>query len=192
MRNLAILIFLTLDGVMQAPGSPEEDTSDGFTHGGWAVNYWEEVMAMVMEEAMASPYDLLLGRNTYESFGAYWPNAGDNPITNKLNNARKYVVTSSLTKLEWKNSVAISGNIAEEIVHLKKQDGPLLQVHGSWQLLQTLLTHQLIDEFRLWSFPVVIGSGKRLFDKGSTPTSLKLRKSDTTPNGVSMGIYTRE
>jgi len=161
MRNLAILTFLTLDGVMQAPGSPEEDTSGGFMHGGWAVNYWDEVMVQVMEEAMAAPYDLLLGRKTYESFAAYWPNAGDNPVANKLNNATKYVATSTLGKLEWKNSMPITGDIAAEVSRLKDQDGPLLQVHGSCQLIQTLLAHELIDEFRLWIFPIVVGPGKR-------------------------------
>ena len=192
MRNLAILTFLTLDGVMQAPGSPEEDTSDGFRHGGWAVNYWDEVMAQVMEEAMSTPYDLLLGRKTYESFAAYWPQAGDNPVANTLNNARKYVVTSTLNQLEWNNSTPITGNIVEEILKLKKQDGQLLQVHGSCKLIQTLLNHQLIDEFRLWIFPVIVGSGKRLFDEGRIPTGLRLIKSESTSNGVVMAIYTRE
>ncbi len=192
MRNLAILTFLTLDGVMQAPGSPEEDTSDGFRHGGWAVNYWDEVMAQVMEEAMSTPYDLLLGRKTYESFAAYWPQAGDNPVANTLNNARKYVVTSTLNQLEWNNSTPITGNIVEEILKLKRQDGQLLQVHGSCKLIQTLLNHQLIDEFRLWIFPVIVGSGKRLFDEGRIPTGLRLIKSESTSNGVVMAIYTRE
>lgn len=192
MRNLAILTFLTLDGVMQAPGSPEEDTSGGFMHGGWAVNYWDEVMVQVMEEAMAAPYDLLLGRKTYESFAAYWPNAGDNPVANKLNNATKYVATSTLGKLEWKNSMPITGDIAAEVSRLKDQDGPLLQVHGSCQLIQTLLAHELIDEFRLWIFPIVVGPGKRLFGQGIVPTGLRLEKSKTTSNGVIMSIYRRE
>ena len=161
MRNLAILTFLTLDGVMQAPASPEEDLSGGFMQGGWAVNYWDVVMAQVMEEAMAAPYDLLLGRKTYESFAAHWPNAGDNPVANKLNNATKYVATSTLSKLEWKNSIHITGDIAEEVSRLKDQEGFLLQVHGSCQLIQTLLAHELIDEFQLWTFPVVVGPGKR-------------------------------
>lgn len=192
MRNLAILTFLTLDGVMQAPGSPEEDTSGGFMHGGWAVNYWDEVMVQVMEEAMAAPYDLLLGRKTYESFAAYWPNAGDNPVANKLNNATKYVATSTLGKLEWKNSMPITGDIAAEVSRLKDQDGPLLQVHGSCQLIQTLLAHELIDEFRLWIFPIVVGPGKRLFGQGIVPTGLRLEKSKTPSNGVIMSIYRRE
>ncbi len=191
MRNLAVLTFLTLDGVMQAPGQSEEDPSDGFIHGGWSVNYWDEVMAQVMEEAMATPYDLLLGRKTYEIFAAYWPDAGNGPHANILNNATKFVATSTLSKLEWKNSVRITGDIAAEVSRLKDQDGPLLQVHGSWQLIQTLLSHELIDEFRLWTFPLVVGPGKRLFGRDTIPTDLTLAKTKTTSNGVVMSIYRR-
>ncbi len=191
MRNLAILTFLTLDGIMQAPSSPEEDPSGGFLQGGWAVDYWDEVMAQVMEEAMAAPYDLLLGRKTYEIFAAYWPYAGDEPHANKLNNASKIVATSTLSKLEWKNSMRITGDIAAEVSRLKDQDGPLLQVHGSCQLIQTLLSHELIDEFRLWIFPVVVGPGKRLFGQDTVPTGLTLVKTKTTSNGVMMSIYRR-
>ena len=147
MRKLAVLTFLTLDGVMQAPSGPEEDPSGGFTNGGWAANYWDEVMGQVMEEAMADPYDLLLGRKTYEMFAAHWPSAGADPLANKLNNATKFVATSTLSKLEWNNSVRITGDIAAEVSRLKSQEGPLLQVHGSWQLIQTLLSHELVDEF---------------------------------------------
>lgn len=182
-RNLAILTFLNLDGVMQAPGQPREDPSGGFIHGGWSVNYRDEVMEQVMEEAMAPPYDLLLGRKTYEIFAAHWPDA-DDPIANKLNNAPKFVATSTLSKLEWKNSIRITGDIAAEVSLLKDQDGPLLQVHGSWQLIQTLLSHQLIDEFRLWTFPLVVGPGKRLFGQNTIPTSFTLVKTKTTSNGV--------
>lgn len=192
MRKLAILTFLTLDGVMQAPANPDEDPSGDFRHGGWAVNYWDEVMVQVMEEAMAEPYDLLLGRKTYESFAAYWPKAGDSPVAKKLNSARKYVVTSTLSKLDWNNSKQITGNIAKEISRLKEQKGPLLQVHGSGQLIKALIAHNLIDEFRLWTFPIIVGSGKHLFDQDSTPTALKLNKSKMTSNGVIMGIYKRE
>ncbi len=191
MRNLAVLTFLTLDGVMQAPGQPEEDPSGGFIHGGWSVNYWDEVMAQVMEEAMAAPCDLLLGRKTYESFAAYWPYVGNDPHANKLNNATKFVATSTLTKLEWKNSMRITGDIAAEVSRLKDQNGPLLQVHGSWQLIQTLLSHDLIDEFRLWTFPLLVGPGKRLFAQDTVPTDLTLVKTKTTSNGVIMGIYRR-
>ena len=191
MRDLAILTFLTLDGVMQAPGQPEEDPSGGFIHGGWAVNYWDDVMAQVMEEAMAAPYDLLLGRKTYETFAAHWPSAGDNPIANKLNNATKFVVTSTPSQLEWKNAICITGDIATQVSGLKDQEGPLLQVHGSWQLIQTLLSHELIDEFRLWTFPLVVGPGKRLFGQDNVPTELTLVKTKTTSNGVIMSIYRR-
>ena len=191
MRNLAVLTFLTLDGVMQAPGQPEEDPSGGFIHGGWSVDYWGEVMAQVMEEAMAAPYDLLLGRKTYESFAAYWPHVDNDPHADKLNNATKYVATSTLSKLEWKNSIRITGDIPAEVSRLKHQDGPLLQVHGSWQLIQTLLSHDLVDEFRLWIFPVVVGRGKRLFGQDTVPTGLTLVKTKTTSNGVMMGIYRR-
>ena len=191
MRNLAVLTFLTLDGVMQAPGQPEEDTSSGFIHGGWATNYWEEVMAQVEEEAMAQPFDLLFGRKTYESFAAYWPNVDNSAHADKLNNATKYVATSTLSELEWKNSTPITGDIAAEVSRLKEQDGPLLQVHGSSQLIQALLSHNLIDEFRLWTYPVVVGPGKRLFDQGSVPTDLTLVKTKSTSNGVVMGIYRR-
>ena len=191
MRNLAVLTFLTLDGVMQAPAQPEEDTSGGFIHGGWAVNYWGDVMAQVNEEAMAAPFDLLFGRKTYESFAAHWPNVSNDPHADKLNNATKYVATSTLSKLEWKNSTPITGDIAAEVSQLKEQDGPLLQVHGSSQLIQTLLSHNLIDEFRLWTFPLVVGPGKRLFDQGSVPTDLTLVKTKSTSNGVVMSIYRR-
>ena len=192
MRNLAVLTFLTIDGVMQAPSAPDEDPSGGFTHGGWAHNCWDDVMAQVIREAMAAPYDLLLGRKTYELFEASFHDAGeDNPVANKLNNATKFVVTSTLSKLEWKNSVRITGDIAAEVSRLKGQDGPLLQVHGSWQLIQALLSHELVDEFRLWTFPVVVGSGKRLFSHGTMPTGLTLIKTDNCSTGAVMNIYRR-
>ena len=192
MRNLAILTFLTIDGVMQAPGAPDEDPSNGFAHGGWARNCWDDVMEQVIREAMDAPYDLLLGRKTYEMFAASFRDAGeDNPVANKLNNATKFVVTSTLSKLEWKNSVRITGDIAAEVSRLKGQDGPLLQVHGSWQLIQALLSHELVDEFRLWTFPVVVGSGKRLFSHGTVSTGLTLIKADTCSTGAVMSIYRR-
>lgn len=191
MRNLAVLTFLTLDGVMQAPGHPDEDPSGGFKHGGWSVKFWDEVMGQVMEEAMAAPYDLLLGRKTYQSFAGHWPRVDNDPHADKLNNATKFVATSTLNELEWKNSIRITGDIASEVARLKDQDGPLLQVHGSWQLIQTLLSHGLIDEFRLWTFPVVVGPGKRLFGQDTIPEDLTLVKAKTTSNGVMMSIYRR-
>ena len=190
MRDLAILTFLTLDGVMQAPRSPDEDPSGGFRHGGWAVNCWDEVMEQVRKEATAAPYDMLFGRKTYELFAAHWPNV-DSPDAKKMNNATKFVATTTQSKLEWKNAKPITGDIAAEVSRLKDQEGPLLQVHGSWQLIQTLLAHGLVDEFRLWTFPVVVGSGKRLFGQDTAPTGLMLLKTEPSPSGAVMNIYRR-
>ena len=190
MRNLAILTFQTLDGVMQAPSVPEEDLSGGFTQGGWARDCWDEVMEQVGREAMAEPYDLLLGRATYESFTASFANStGDNPTAEKLNNAKKYVVTSTLKQLQWQNSEQVSGDIAAEVSRLKEQEGPLLQVHGSWQLIQTLFANELIDEFRLWTFPVIVGAGKRLFSEGTVPSNMKMTKCEPCQSGAFMSFY---
>jgi dihydrofolate reductase len=183
-RKLAILTFVTLDGVMQAVSSPEEDSSGGFAHGGWAAAYWDQVMEQVQQEAMAEPYDLLLGRKTYELFAS-------GQTADAMRNATKFVATSTLSELKWENSVRITGDVAAEVSRLKAQDGPLLQVHGSWQLIQTLLAHGLIDEYRLWIFPVVVGSGKRLFDQGALPAGLTLVKTRATSTGVVMCIYKR-
>ena len=190
MRELAILTFVTLDGVMQAPGMPEEDTSGGFEKGGWARNCWDDVMEQFQREAMASPYDMLFGRKTYELFATHFPSVHDgDPVARMMNNATKYVATTTLTNLKWKNSRPIAGDIAGEVSRLKDQDGPLLQIHGSWQLIQTLLAHGLVDEFRLWTFPVVVGAGKRLFETGATPTDLTLLKSEPCRSGAVMNIY---
>ena len=192
-RDLAILTFVTLDGVMQGPTSPQEDPSGHFSHGGWAADYWEGVMAQVTTEAMSTPYDVLFGRKTYEMFAAHWPNVGDeNPHANMLNTAKKYVVTSTLSELKWRHSQPITGDIATEISRLKNADGPLLQVHGSWQLIQSLLSLGLIDEFRLWTFPVVVGSGKRLFGPDAPSTKLKHVKTAPCDNGAVMNIYRRQ
>lgn len=175
---------------MQSPGRPDEDPSGGFKQGGWGVDCWEEVMDQVMREAMAEPYDLLLGRKTYELFAPHWSSAAsDNPVAVKLNSATKYVATSTLSEFTWENSRPLTGDIASAVARLKEQDGPLLQVHGSWQLIQTLLANQLIDEYRLWTFPVIVGAGKRLFAEGGMPAHLKLIKSDVCPSGATMGIY---
>lgn len=190
MRKLAILTFQTLDGVMQAPSDPEEDFSGGFNQGGWASEYWKEVMEQVGREAMAEPYDLLLGRNTYDLFAAHFANAeSSNPTAQKLNRAKKYVVTSRSDELAWQNSEQISGDIAVKISALKAQDGPILQVHGSWQLIQSLLSDGLIDELRLWTFPVVVGSGKRLFSDGAIPTKYNLTRFESCPSGAFMHFY---
>jgi len=192
MRELSILTFVTLDGVMQGPSSPDEDPSNGFTRGGWAADYWPEVMEQVMHEAMAEPYSILFGRRTYEIFAAHWPNVdGNNPVANILNHATKYVATNSLAQLQWENSIAIRGDIQSEVMRLKTESGPLIQIHGSRELIQTLLAADLIDEFRLWTFPVVLGSGKRLFGIDAPPRSLKLKKNEVCSNGTIMSIYRR-
>lgn len=189
MRPLVVHTFLTLDGVMQAPGGPGEDDSGGFAHGGWSVNYWDERMGEVMGEAMSARFDLVLGRKTYDIFAAYWPHATDEAGAKPLNDATKYVASRSHRDLEWSNSVLIDGDAAEGVAALKKQDGPELQVHGSGNLIQTLLRHNLVDEYRLWTFPVVIGSGKRLFSDGTVPAGLKLVDNKVSTTGVVIGTY---
>jgi len=188
MRKLIVSTFLTLDGVMQAPGGPEEDDSDGFAHGGWSVNYWDDRMGEVMGATMSVPFDLVLGRKTYDLFAAYWPHSTEEGAK-PLNDATKYVASRSQPTLEWDRSVLIEGDAAEGVAALKKQDGPELQVHGSGDLAQTLLRHNLIDEFRLWVFPLVIGSGKRLFSEGAIPAGLTLVDSQVSTTGVIIGTY---
>ena len=193
MRELAILSFMTLDGVMQSPTSAEEDPSGGFSAGGWGAPYWEEVMPQVYTEAMSEPYDLLFGRKTYDVFASHWPNVGgDDPVAARLNGGRKYVATrSSEHPLPWEESTRINGDVPAEIARIKAGDGPLIQVHGSAELIQALLAHDLIDEYRLWTFPVVVGGGKRLFAEGAVPQSLKLVRTGSTENGVVMSVYRR-
>jgi dihydrofolate reductase len=188
MRNLLVNTFLTLDGVMQAPGGPGEDDSDGFALGGWSVNYWDDKMGEVMGETMGVGFDLVLGRKTYDIFAAHWPHA-DEADAKPLNDATKYVASRSRPKLEWAKSVLIEGDAAEGIAALKKTDGPELQVHGSGNLIQTLLRNNLVDRFNLWVFPLVIGSGKRLFAEGTVPAGLKLVDSTVFTTGVVMGRY---
>ncbi len=190
MRDLAILTFQSLDGIMQAPSDPNEDTSGGFAKGGWAKTYWDEVMGQVMQEAMSQPYDLLLGRKTYEIFASHFPNADENnPIAQKLNKAIKYVVASNESSMYWTNTVYIKSDVISGIKKLKNQEGPLLQVHGSWELIQELLQHNLIDQLRLWTFPVIVGSGKRLFTKDLALKHWALVKSENCANGTLMSIY---
>ena len=189
MRKLIVSTFLTLDGVMQAPGGPEEDDSGGFAHGGWSVNYWDDRMGEVMGAAMSVPFDLVLGRRTYDIFAAYWPHASEEQGAKPLNDATKHVASRSRPTLEWRNSVLIDGDAAEGVAALKQQDGPELQVHGSGDLVQTLLRHGLVDEYRLWVFPLVIGSGKRLFADGTVPAALRLVDSQVSTTGVVMGTY---
>jgi dihydrofolate reductase len=189
MRKLIVSTFLTLDGVMQAPGGPEEDDSDGFAHGGWSVSYWDDLMGEVMGAAMSVPFDLVLGRRTYDIFAAHWPHASEADGAKPLNDATKYVASRSRPTLEWRNSVLIEGDVAEGVAALKQQDGPELQVHGSGNLVQTLLRHGLVDEYRLWIFPLVLGSGKRLFSEGTIPSGLRLVDSRISTTGVFIGTY---
>jgi dihydrofolate reductase len=189
MRKLIVSTFLTLDGVMQAPGGPEEDPSGAFEQGGWSVNYWDDLMGRVMTEAFSVPFDLLLGRRTYEIFAAYWPHAPEEAGGKPLNDATKYVVSRSARALEWGPSVLIEGDAAEGVAKLRESDGPELQVHGSGNLIQTLMRHSLVDEYRLWVFPLVIGSGKRLFADGTIPAGLRLVDSKVSTTGVVIGTY---
>ncbi|HLB70023.1 MAG TPA: dihydrofolate reductase family protein [Candidatus Methanoperedens sp.] len=185
MRQLIVSTFITLDGVMQAPGGPEEDPTGGFTYGGWSFNYWDDMMGQVMGEFMAKPSELLLGRKTYEIFAAHWPYIKDDPVADKLNSVKKYVVSRTFDEVIWNNSTLITGNVVHAIRNLKEQKGPEIQVHGSGNLIQTLLKHDLIDEFRLWIFPVTIGKGKR----GTQPASLKLIDIKTSTTGVIIATY---
>jgi dihydrofolate reductase len=189
MRRLTVNTFLTLDGVMQAPGGPEEDPTGGFAHGGWSANYWDDQMGQVMGEAMSRPFDLLLGRKTYEIFAAHWPYATDDPAAKPLNDATKYVASRTLRSLDWSNSVLIEGDVGKGVAALKQQEGPELQVHGSSNLIQTLLRHNLIDEYRLWTFPLVVGRGKRFFSDGTVPAGLKLVDSKVSTTGVVIATY---
>jgi dihydrofolate reductase len=189
MRKLIVSTFLTLDGVMQAPGGPGEEDDGGFAFGGWSVNYWDEQMRQVMDEAMSTRFDLVLGRRTYDIFAAYWPHATDEAGAKPLNNATKYVASRSHPTLEWSNSLLIEGDAAEGVAALKKENGPELQVHGSGNLIQTLLRHNLVDQYRLWVFPLVIGSGKRLFSDGAIPSGLKLVDSKVSTTGVVIVTY---
>ncbi len=189
MRQLVVNTFVTVDGVMQAPGGPDEDPSGGFTHGGWSVNYWDDVMGEQMGAFMGTPFALLLGRKTYEIFAAYWPHASEEQGAKPLNEATKYVASRTLTSLEWQPSVLIQGDLVEAVRELKQEDGAELQVHGSANLLQTLIGAGLIDQFHLWTFPVVVGAGKRLFDHGTVPASFELLDSVTSTTGVVIGTY---
>jgi dihydrofolate reductase len=188
MRELIVNTFVTLDGVMQAPGGPEEDPSGGFEHGGWSFGYWDEAMQGAMGELMGKPFDLLLGRGTYEIFAAHWPHS-EEPAAEPLNRATKHVASTTLSELDWENSTLIEGEVPDAVRVLKEEDGPELQVHGSAGLIQTLLPHDLVDEFRLFIFPLVLGEGKRLFGEGTIPAGLELTRSETSTTGVVMAAY---
>ena len=189
MRKIIVSTFLSLDGVMQAPGGPGEDPDGGFAHGGWSVNYWDDRMGQIMDEFLGTPFDLLLGRKTYEIFAAYWPHASDEQGAAPLNAATKYVVSTTLASADWGPSVLIGQDVVGQITRLKQQDGPELQVHGSSQLIQTLIAHNLVDMYRLMIFPVLLGRGKRLFGDGVIPAGLRLVDTRTSTTGVIIAIY---
>jgi dihydrofolate reductase len=189
MRQLIVQTFLTLDGVMQAPGGPGEDDDGGFAHGGWSVPYWDDQMGEVMDEATSRPFAMVLGRRTYDIMAAFWPHASEEEGAKVFNDAPKYVASRGRPTLEWSNSVLIEGDAADGLAALKAEDGPELQVHGSANLIQTLLRHNLVDQFRLWVFPVVVGPGKRLFGDGTIPAGLRLVDSKVSSTGVVMATY---
>ena len=188
MRKLVAVTQMTLDGVMQAPGGPEEDPSGGFELGGWSFGYFDDVLMEQAVEGMSRPFDLVLGRRTYEIFAAHWP-YDEGPIADRMNDATKHVASRTLEGVEWAGSQLIEGDVATAVAQLKQEDGPELQVYGSSELLQTLLESGLVDELRLWIFPIVAGSGKRLFGDGAAPAGLRLASSSTTPAGVIVATY---
>jgi dihydrofolate reductase len=189
MKKIIILSFVSLDGVMQAPGGPEEDPQGNFTYGGWTVPYFDESLGQVMAEQMGRPFDLLLGRKTFEIFASYWPYHPEDGAG--INNATKYVASTTLTSHPWSKTVFLKGDVAAEIRRLKGQDGPDLQVHGSSHFIQTLLKHDLVDELWLKIFPVTLGPGKRLFGDGAIPAAFELVDSSSTPSGVIVANFRR-
>jgi dihydrofolate reductase len=187
MREIIVTTFVTLDGIMQAPGGPDEDESGGFAYGGWSFNYWDAMMGDAMGEIMNKPFDLLLGRRTYDIFAAHWPTSTDEGAR-PLNDATKYVASRSDRTLAWGPAVLVR-DPAREVADLKRRDGPEIQVHGSGDLIQTLLREGLVDELKVWTFPVLIGQGKRLFAGGTVPAALRLVDSAVSTTGVVIGTY---
>jgi dihydrofolate reductase len=187
MREVVVLTLVSLDGVMQAPGGKGEDPSGGFDLEGWTVPYVDEVVGNEVTKQMGQPFDLLLGRKTYEIFASYWPHH-DSPF----NEAKKYVVSNSAINTDWEETIQIKGDVIAEIEKLKQQDGSMLQVYGSSSLIQTLLAHDLADELWLKVFPVTLGKGKRLFREGTIPAAFKLTDSEISPSGVIIASYRRD
>ena len=189
MRKIIVLEFITLDGIIQAPGGPKEDASGGFKYGGWTVPYFDEISGKMMDEQMKQPFSLLLGRKTFEIFASYWPSHADQ--WPGINDVIKYVVSGTLNNPDWKNSVVIKGDVVEELKKIKEQDGPDMHVYGSGNLVQTLLKNDLVDQLWLKIFPVTLGTGKRLFAEGTMPVAFKLTESKVTPSGVIFANYER-
>ncbi|WP_061244263.1 dihydrofolate reductase family protein [Leptospira noguchii] len=189
MRKIIVLEFLTLDGVIQAGGGPEEDTSGGFPYGGWQVPYSDNVIGTVMKQQMNMPFDLLLGRKTFEIWAPYWPQHAD--VWPGVMSATKYVVSNTMISSKWQPSVFLGGDIVEKINKLKQQHGPNLHVYGSANLVQTLMKHDLVDEFWLKIYPLTLGSGKRLFVDGTIPAAFKVTDSQVSPNGIIIVNYER-
>jgi len=191
--RLTATTFLTLDGVMQAPGGPDEDRSDGFEHGGWSFPFPDEDFGRLVGAWFEQADAFLLGRRTYEIFAAFWPQVTDqtDPVATRLNRLPKYVASRTLESVSWRGAELLRGDVAEQVAGLKEQPGRELQVHGSGGLLQTLMAHDLVDEHRLFIYPVVLGSGRRLFREGAPPRSLKLLDTTTTSTGVVVATYAR-
>ena len=190
LRKIITTTFVTLDGVMQAPGGPEEDRTGGFAYGGWQFPYWDEMAGNIMTKIMGLPFDLLLGKFTYDIFAAYWPHAKNDPIiAKKFNSTRKYVVSHVSAELSWQNSSLITGEVVAQIKKLKEEDGPDLWVYGSGNLIQTLLENDLIDRMLIWTHPVTVGNGKRLFAEGTQAAGFKLIDSKVSTTGVIIATY---
>jgi dihydrofolate reductase len=190
MRKLIVSTFTSLDGIMQAPGGPEEDPTGGFALGGWLFNYWDETVDISTSGFDGKDRELVLGRRTYEIFEAYWPyQPGDDPVAKTLNAAKKYVASRTLTTLHWNNSTLLHGDVVSAVIALKAQPGPALQIIGSGNLIQTLQAASLIDEYNVLTFPVVLGHGKRLFGETAKPLALRLVRSQASATGIVMSTY---
>jgi len=190
MRKIVVFTMVSLDGIMQAPGGPEEDTSGDFKYGGWTAPYVDESFGPIINKELSVPFDLLLGRKTYEIFSGYWPKQ-TGPIADPFNKAKKYVVSDETVDLTWEESILINDDVAAKIKALKSEDGPMLQVHGSAKLLQTLLKNDLVDELRLRIFPIALATGKRLFAEGTIPAAFELIDYQALSSGVILANYKR-
>ena len=189
LRKLIAITHISMDGVMQSPGGPDEDPRNGFSHGGWIWPFSDASAGDAVGELISSDFALLLGRRTYEIFAAYWPHAGTNPIGRAFNQATKYVATRSLDRLSWEHSQRLGADAVAGIRELKSSSGPTLHCWGSGELLQTLIAADLVDEYRIWVYPVILGAGKRLFEKGAPPRALSLVETRRTPKGVLLNTY---